>query len=152
MVIGPERWRWVSIDTPGVPTGGKYGNVEEFVKLIEPHGWKLAWSKVWNCFCLYEERPDGTIADLMHFVYPNGEPIPLSPDWIDVFKFLREEYAGTDFMTALAQLDAEMQYEANREYERQMAETLPEAQRAWELDHGAARRIVVPQIGLVAKG
>ena len=111
MRIGPEHWRWVTVDTPGVPTGGIYGEVDEFVKLIEPHGLKLAWSQIWDCFCLYEEVGLDRILDHFHFIGRPNVPIALDEEWLDIFLCLRETApTGTSLIAEMAKVAAEQKY------------------------------------------
>jgi len=145
MRIGPERWRWVTTDTPGVATGGVYGDVEAFEELIEPHGFKLAWSRVHECFCMYEVRADGRVVDHFHFLTTNLKPIPLSEEWLDVFLYLRERWAGMPVVKALGMLDAEQKYEMQRHAEAEM-ESLqrPTFEYLDFLERGRRPMVIVP--------
>lgn len=120
MRIGPEIWHWVSTDTPGVPTGGMYGDVQAFEELIYPYGFMLAWSQLHECFCMYEERGDGRIVDHFHFLTTQLKPIPMTEDWLDVFLYLRETKPNIPVVEALAKLDAEQAYLAQCEADAEM--------------------------------
>ena len=118
MRVGPERWRWVSIDSAGVPTGGQYGQPALLAEMIESLGLKLAWSWLYKCFVLYEVRADGRIVDHFHFRRPIGlTTIPVTAFWFEVFRGLRERWGGTEMRQALQMQVAQEDYEANCERE-----------------------------------
>ncbi|KKM07840.1 hypothetical protein LCGC14_1729880 [marine sediment metagenome] len=138
--IGPDYWHWTTVDTPGVPTGGKYGDVDAFVKLIEPHGFKLAWSQIWDCFCLYEEVGTGKILDHWHFIGRPTVPIALDKDWLDVFLELRETAPrGTSLIAEMAKVAAEQKYLDQCEEEAMYAELEKPVMRALDVQEQGPR-------------
>ena len=121
MRIGPERWLWVSIDSVGVPTGGKYGQPRLLAEMIEPLGLELAWSWLYKCFTLYEVRSDQRIIDHFHFRRPIGlTTIPVTPFWFEVFRFMRERWGKEEMRKAMLMQGAKEDYEARREQEAEM--------------------------------
>jgi len=150
MRVGPERWRWVTIDSAGVPTGGQYGQVQFVAEMIEPLGLRLAWSHVWRCFCVYEARADGRIIDHFHFRRPmEGTVIPLTPIWFEVFRYLRERWGPEELRVAMLKQDAKEQYEAHAEYEQEMADMESPVMDAVSLNMGLRTpraQIVVPSM------
>ncbi|MDD4888395.1 MAG: hypothetical protein PHU85_00565 [Phycisphaerae bacterium] len=119
MRIGPESWQWVTIDSPEVPMGGHYGDVATFAEAAERRGLKLAWSRLWQCFCLYQELPGGHIRDHHHFCTSRARPMPLDPEWLNLFDKLREMYVGISLDEGLKRVEAEVLYEQEAERLRQ---------------------------------
>ena len=56
MIIGPTYWQCFTCDTPGVPTGGIYGEVSWFEEHCEEYNLKLAWSWLHHCFMVFSRR------------------------------------------------------------------------------------------------
>jgi len=152
MRIGPENWHWLTIDTAGVPSGGKYGDVRQFAELIAAEGWKLAWNQLWKHFVMYEELPDGSLVPHMHFVnWATGAVIPVREAHVGVFRHMREKHA--DKATVEMAIKAELDGPARRAREMAEAERAerearrPEIIRATDLSLGLSTprmQIIVP--------
>lgn len=54
--VGPEQWHCVSIDSAGVPHGGRFGHVDDFARKASQHGLTLCWSRFHNRFGLVTRR------------------------------------------------------------------------------------------------
>ena len=105
-----------------MPTGGKYGQIAVVAEMIESLGLKLAWSHVWECFCLYATREDGRIRDHFHFRRPIGDTIiPVTPIWFEVFRYLRERWPHDAVREAMLKQHAKDKYEAQQEREQEAA-------------------------------
>ncbi len=137
MRIGPEQWHWVSIDTVGVPTGGKYGDVQRFAAKIAPHGLKLAWKQQWDCFVMYEVRGDEYIPHVTFKDWSTMKPIPVRDEHIRTFLAMRKLYPTQPTIEfAMKQHDAKLKYEKQVEM-RQAREDRREAlMRATDLSMG----------------
>ncbi len=148
MRIGPDRWYWVSIDSVGVPTGGKYGQPRLLAEMIEPLGLKLAWSWLHKCFTLYEVRPDQRILDHFHFRRPDDRTtIPVTPFWFEVFRFMRERWGSAEMRKAIPMQAAKEDYEARLEQEAEMEAMRGPVMDGVELDMGLRTpkaQIIVP--------
>ena len=79
MRVGPKRWWMVSIDSSGVPTGGRYGNVRRFARRAGRHGLKVCWSVLHHCFGIYtQEGPNTYTFQLLWRDAQTNEAKPLS--------------------------------------------------------------------------
>lgn len=120
MQIGSDQRQWVSIDSPGVPTGGIYGHPADVEKLVEPLGYKLAWSWFAGAFVLYTERNDGEISISWWFKrFHNEEPLPVTRDYVILLQHMKEIAAGTNLMEYLHNLHAKQKYQQKLEIEKQ---------------------------------
>jgi len=54
--VGPERFWCVSLDTAGVPHGGRYGDVAEFDAFCRGCGLTLAWNRFKGRFAVLSRR------------------------------------------------------------------------------------------------
>jgi hypothetical protein len=52
MRVGPDHWNAVSIDSAGVPHGGRWGYVDWFAKRLKHYGLTLCWQRSWGCFAV----------------------------------------------------------------------------------------------------
>lgn len=120
MQIGADQRQWVTIDSPGVPTGGIYGHPAEVERLVEPLGYKLAWSWLAGAFVLYTERTDGEISVSWWFKkFGSDEPLPVTRDYVVLLQHMKEVAAGTDLMTYLRKLHAKQKYQHEINVEKQ---------------------------------
>ena len=82
----------ITIDSPGIPMGGKYGDPIGFAKRAKKHGLLLAWSVLWDCFVCYTQTPDGMVRVQWLFNRNGGLDIqPIRDEHLDVFLFMREQ-------------------------------------------------------------
>lgn len=73
----------VSPDTAGVPTGGKYGDVQTFIREAGRHGLKVAWSLPGECFGIYTQDGPGRYTFQMRWRNPlTGEAKPLTREFL----------------------------------------------------------------------
>lgn len=85
MRIGPRSWRWVSTKSAGVPHGGQYGDVAWFQQELGRRGLYLAWSRLWNRFCVYSRRgPSKVIPQLICMNWSTYRPIPLNRELLSM--------------------------------------------------------------------
>uniref|UniRef100_A0A6H1ZFU6 Uncharacterized protein n=1 Tax=viral metagenome TaxID=1070528 RepID=A0A6H1ZFU6_9ZZZZ len=89
MVIGRASNLWVGTDSAGVPHGGRYGDVAAFERGANAHGLKLAWSRIWDCFCIYTEPAPGRIV-LQELAMTRGrfQPIALTESYLWLILYL----------------------------------------------------------------
>ena len=88
MRIGPARWRMVDLNTAGVPSGGKYGNVRWFAKKAARHGLKVGWCQIPKCFGIYTEDGPGRFTfQLQWRNQATGEAKPLTSEllWLLIY-------------------------------------------------------------------
>ena len=124
-------------ETPGVPTGGRYGNVRRFRQLVKRYGWKLAWSWLWDCFILYNERTSGQINDYMHFLHGiTQKPIPLTDEWVQICNYLRDQSGGGNLAERLNQIGAKRAYAEACERRERADARRPEVMSKTALDLG----------------
>lgn len=147
MRIGPEWWHWVSIDTPGVPTGGKYGDARRFEQKIAPHGLKLAWKQDYDCFVMYEVRPNEEYVPHVTFLdWETMEPIPLRDEQIRVFLAMRETYPDQPTIEiAMKRHNAKLKFEREAEQQKLRDERRETLIRANDLSLG----LVTPRVTIL---
>lgn len=100
MRIGPEHWHCVSLDTAGVPHGGRYGRVEWVAQRMARHGLTLCWQSrdhrfgvasrrggqwIWQCLLTKGFTPQGDP------LYLNDEVLFLLLHWWGKYKTLAPE-------------------------------------------------------------
>jgi len=144
MRIGPEKWRWVSIDTIGVPTGGRYGHPEQVAKEIEPLGYQLAWSQLFGAFVLYTVGADQRIRH--EFTFYNAKdliPIPVLPEWITILQAIKEDAVGRNVTDFLLNLEADVKYQQACEDEADDEAMAHDVMQATELDMGRTPNLTV---------
>lgn len=76
MRAGPEHWHLVTLDTAGVPHGGRYGDVAWFADAAAAEGLRLGWNRLWRCFGVYSVRRRKHYFELL--CKKGNDPIPLS--------------------------------------------------------------------------
>jgi len=144
MRIGPEKWRWVSIDTLGVPSGGRYGHPAQVAREVEPLGYKLAWSQRFNAFVLYSVGADQRIR--CEFTFYNAKdmiPIPVLPEWITILQHMKEHAVGENVTDFLLKLEAEVKYQQVCEDEAEDEAMANDVMQATELDMGRTPTLTV---------
>jgi len=128
-IIGDADWQWVDPETAGVPTDGRYGDVARFREAAQERGLDIAWSRLWECFFLYEMDGAKVKVHFQFFIQQGHKVMPLNPDWLDVFDYCRERWSELPFHKALAMLNAKRKYERQREreamYEAMTDEVMP---------------------------
>jgi hypothetical protein len=85
MRIGPPKWRCVSLDEAGVPTGFPFGDLEYAQKRLAPYGLFLCWSRHQQAFVLYSKRGAKYISQFTFWEHKSGKIIPVSRrrvDWL----------------------------------------------------------------------
>ncbi len=69
----------VAPDSGGVPSGGKYGNVPEFIAKAGKNGLSVCWSTLFHCFGIYTRDAPGKYTFQLLCRYDGThEPIPLT--------------------------------------------------------------------------
>ena len=122
MQIGKTHWRWRSWDSSGVPRGGRFGNVDWFVKEAAPHGFDVAWSDVQGCFFIYTVAGNGKVIPQFTCQRADGKgPVPLNDQLLSILVFAKESYAGSDTLARkLERMHADEEYKD--EFERRQLE------------------------------
>lgn len=121
MQIGEKYWHLVSTDSPGVPHGGRWGNVRGFEQAARKHGLFIGWSLIRHCFVLFN-RVKGRWID--QFVFQKGsDPIPLSLPLLGCLLYAQRRFMGESKATLRERL-ANLQRKASdrqKEFRRQEA-------------------------------
>lgn len=147
MQIGRENWCWVTIDSPGVPTGGIYGNPGKVAEKLTKTDYKLAWSMVWECFLLYYKAGENLKVAWRFKDWTDGRPIPVTEDFLIILNYMKEQSAGLDVSAFLKKLDAEECYEAMLQQEADFNAMEPEIMRSTMLElglEGSKEMVIVP--------
>ena len=150
MRIGPENWHWVSIDSIGVPTGGRYGHPEQVAREIEPLGYHLAWSQLFHAFVLYSVGTDHRIR--CEWTFYNAKdliPIPVLPEWITILQHMKEHAAGENVTDFLLKLEADVKYQQACDEEAETQAMANDVMQATELDLGRTPTVTVMVPGRV---
>ncbi len=82
----------VSLDTAGVPQGGRYGDVRRFSSRAARYGIHVGWSRAREAFIVYTRRGRKFICQQL-CVRPDGEPVPLGEAYLQVLRHLRDKFA-----------------------------------------------------------
>ncbi len=86
---------WVTLNSPGVPSGGRYGDPRGFAKRGARYGFKLAWDTLWERFFMYSVDRDGVIIPHWPFSKDGGlTPQPITDEHLAVFIDLQQRYPG----------------------------------------------------------
>lgn len=151
MKIGPEQWRWVTIDSVGVPRGGIYGRPHQIAKKLSRFGIFLAWSQIAHCFDVYTHNAGGPIIHQFRCrKMGNLEPIVLSDELAELLITLQAECpSGETLATRLLkqQQEVDMEEAHKRAVEAQDMESA--VMRMSALDMGvvtANTQIIVPEM------
>lgn len=119
-----EHPTWVTIDTPGVPSGGRYGDPRGFAKRGARHGFYLAWDTTWDRFFMYTRSRDRKLIPQWPFSRNGGlDPQPIRDEHLTVFLTLRKRFPRTErIMQSLGQWkkqqDDEQREAVRQDYER----------------------------------
>ncbi len=109
MRVGHRRWFAVSTNSAGVPHGGRFGDVDWFERQANQAGMGLAWSRMKNCFLLYEERgPGNYVCHMRFFNETQRVPIPLTSELWWLMVYARERHCrlkGQTILDGLAQIE-----------------------------------------------
>lgn len=145
MRVGPEHYQWVSPDSAGVPTGGRWGNVGEFRRRMARHGLKVAWSRLWRCFYIYTQPSAARfVTQLACSRMDNSEPIPLTRALAGALlqcwsKVRRHSHQALERgMAAMARTKQEA---ARRKWLAEQEDVMKDAERSSKL----IRRVITPK-------
>jgi len=145
-LVGKPYWKWVSIDTPGVPCAGRYGHPREFSKRAARMGFGLAWSQIQECFVLYRRHVGGRITTEHFFKnHATDEAMPVLEGWLDVLRYMRELAVDRTVDRFLAKLKAEEKYELAVQRQREADEMEEPIMRQVELGLGLA----TPRVAMI---
>lgn len=86
MRIGPSHWRWVSIDSAGVPHGGPYGRVRDWANVLSRHGLTVGWSRLHRCFGVCSHRGKRWVCHML-LQRTSGGPIPFTRKLINLLLY-----------------------------------------------------------------
>jgi len=163
--VGPDNWNCVSIDSAGVPRGGRYGRPAWFAQKLKRYGLSLCWSRSWNSFALVRKK-GGRWTFLRHLA--NGgmanHPWRLGPNALALILYTWNRF-GEQTPAMIAHMEQEAQKRLARRAADEQEALLHDDYRRRDVmeyvDISAGRRkvmslprIVVPKIGLrrVARG
>ena len=149
MRIGPEKWRWVTIDSVGVPRGGVFGRPRAIAKKLARFGIHLAWSQIAHCFDLYTTTADGRLIHQFRCKkLGTGDPIVLCDELVDLMVHLQKHCpSGETMANRLVKQQQEHEMEVAHQQAMDDAAAKPEILRAIELGTGertSNTSIIVP--------
>ncbi len=126
MQAGYARWGMVTVDSPGVPHGGPFGNVDDFCARAEQHGLKIGWSREGQHFVVYIENGPGRYVPQMQLYRPKtDEPIPMTDKLLWLLLYCRERHftmGGAGIVREVERLAKEAKAQkAKEEYEQTSA-------------------------------
>lgn len=149
MQVGRPWWRCVTIDSAGVPKGGRFGRVAWFAEQVKRYGLTLCWSRLHGCFGLMSRRAPGKWTWHMHFRQGGvGSDItPLTREVLGLILWMRRQTKGrtvAETQGMLAQIEADEKARVQAEYDELGEHTTQEAVEETWLERGYRTPIVMP--------
>jgi len=92
MRIGNPEWQLVSLDTAGVPHGGPFGRVGDFVEQAKKRSLYVAWSRLWKCFVIYTKMRRKVVFQMLCRKPGSGAPIALGRGFLWYLCYLRDHF------------------------------------------------------------
>lgn len=142
----------VTHDSAGVPSGGRYGCVEWFIREAEKAGFKVGWSRVHCVFGIYTQlRATKAVFQIMLCNWGTMRPLAMTHELLSLLRWTREQDARLPLQTALRHM-AEM--EANRKKamadktQQQTLDIMPDVMRATQLRMG----LITPALMVLPRG
>lgn len=130
MIIGDPKNEWVTVDSAGVPSGGIFGDIDHYRKLLEARGMKIAWSWIWKAFFIYHMRGAVVVPLWLCWNYRRNRPEPITDGMVYFLAMCYEKFCRNSVKTihkAAMEAQEEQKRKAAKELYQMRSDEIREA-------------------------